>query len=208
MKKRKLKTNVYVDGFNLYYGALKGTPYKWLDLDKLFKNRYPHNDIEKIKYFTARVHARDDPGKRTRQAFYWRALRTFSHIEIIEGNFQTNKVRMSLVSPPPNTAEVWKTEEKGSDVNLAVHLLNDAHKEDYEVAIVVSNDSDLGEAIRIVTRELRLRVGIIFPGIRPSTTLRKYATFLGPITKSYLSRSLLPDTLEDASGEFHKPPTW
>ena len=206
--KKKLKTNVYVDGYNLYYGALRGTLYKWLDLDNLFKSRYPHNDIQKIKYFTARMHARNDPGKRTRQAFYWRALRTFNRIEIIEGSFQTNKVRMPLVTPPPNTVEVWKTEEKGSDVNLAVHLLNDAHNGDYEVAIVVSNDSDLGEAIRIVTRELCLRVGLYFPGIRPSTTLKKYATFVGQIKESSLSASLLPDTLADASGTFHKPTTW
>ena len=203
-----MKTNVYVDGFNLYYGALKGTPYKWLDLNKLFTVRYPDNDIQKIKYFTARIYGRDDPGKRTRQAFYWRALRTFSHIEIIEGNFQTNKARMPLVSPPPNTVEVWKTEEKGSDVNLAVHLLNDAYKKDYEVAIVVSNDSDFGEAIRIVTEELSLKVGLCFPGTRPSVILKKYATFVGQIRKSHLAKSLLPNQLHDAAGMFFKPPTW
>lgn len=206
--KKKIKTNIYVDGFNLYYGALKGTPYKWLDLNKLFTLRYPRNDIQKIKYFTARIHARHDPGKRTRQAFYWRALRTFSHIEIIEGNFQTHSVRMPLVTPPPNTVEVWKTEEKGSDVNLAVHLLNDAYKKDYEAAIVVSNDSDFGEAIRIVTRELRLSVGVYFPGIRPSTILKEYATFVGQIRNPHLAQSLLPDQLRDAHGNFFKPPTW
>ncbi len=206
--KKKIKTNVYVDGFNLYYGALKGTPYKWLDLNKLFTVRYPGNDIQTIKYFTARIHARHDPGKRTRQAFYWRALRTFPHIKIIEGNFQTHPARMPLVTPPPNTMEVWKTEEKGSDVNLAVHLLNDAYKKDYEAAIVVSNDSDFGEAIRIVIRELRLKVGLYFLGVRPSTILKECATFVGQVRESHLAKSLLPNTLSDAHGVFFKPPTW
>jgi 6-hydroxy-3-succinoylpyridine 3-monooxygenase len=34
-----LRTRVYVDGYNLYYGCLKGTPYKWLDLLKLFEQQ-------------------------------------------------------------------------------------------------------------------------------------------------------------------------
>ena len=51
-----MRTFVYVDGFNLYYGALKGTPWKWLDLPALFtKVLQPHHDILKVKYFTARV---------------------------------------------------------------------------------------------------------------------------------------------------------
>ena len=219
-----MKTNIYIDGFNLYYGALRGTRYKWLDLDALFRKMYSENTIHKIKYFTASVSSRpNDPGQSMRQQTYLRALRTFSHIEIIRGRFQTNKVRMPLVSPPPNgpnTAEVWKTEEKGSDVNLAVHLLNDAHNRDYEIALVVSNDSDLGEAIRIVTRDLNLKVGVVFPtgAINPFTgsrnrprkskTLQRYASFIGQIRPGVLSHSLLPNILEDAAGIFHKPPTW
>lgn len=49
-------TFVYVDGFNLYYRALKGTPWKWLDLVVLFERVLEqHHDIRAIKYFTARV---------------------------------------------------------------------------------------------------------------------------------------------------------
>lgn len=217
-----MKTNIYVDGFNLYYGVLKKTSksnqqrsYKWLDIDALIKNKYPQNNIQKIKYFTAHVNARpDDPRRPNRQQIYLRALRTFEHIEIILGHFLTNKVRMMLVNPPssgPSTAEVWKTEEKGSDVNLAVHLLNDAYKKEYEVAIVVSNDSDLAEAVRIVTQTLKLRVGILFPIAnhrQKSYTLKKYATFEGMITRQLLACSLLPETLKDASGTFSKPRTW
>ena len=56
-----MRTFVYVDGFNLFYGALKGTPFKWLDPVSLFeKVLQPRHDILKVKYFTARVvgHAR------------------------------------------------------------------------------------------------------------------------------------------------------
>lgn len=58
---------------------------------------------------------------------------------------------MSLenVNPPPPVCRVWKNEEKGSDVNLAIHLLNDAWNNRFDVAVVVSNDSDLAEAMRL-----------------------------------------------------------
>ncbi len=54
----RIRTIVYVDGFNLYYGAVKDTPYKWLDLGKMCKFLLPPNDIQRLKYFTARVTAR------------------------------------------------------------------------------------------------------------------------------------------------------
>lgn len=219
-----MKTNVYIDGLNLYYRAVRGTQYKWLDIDALVKKMCPQNIICKIKYFTSIVSSRpNDPRQSTRQQIYLRALRTFPNIEIIEGHFLTSKVRMPLVTPSlkgPNTAEVWRTEEKGSDVNLAVHLLNDAHNKDYEVAIVVSNDSDLGEAIRIVTQDINLKVGVVFPAgaidprtgtrykLRKSQTLLKYASFIRQIRPGVLSLSQLPNTLTDANGTFHKPPEW
>ncbi len=219
-----MKTNVYIDGLNLYYRAVRGTQYKWLDIDALIKKMCPQNTISKIKYFTSIVSSRpNDPGQSTRQQIYLRALRTFPNIEIIEGHFLTSKVRMPLVTPSlkgPNTAEVWRTEEKGSDVNLAVHLLNDAHNKDYEVAIVVSNDSDLGEAIRIVTQDINLKVGVVFPAgaidsrtgtrykLRKSQTLLKYASFIRQIRPGVLSLSQLPNTLTDANGTFHRPPEW
>ena len=116
---------------------------------------------------------------------------------------------MPLVCPPHNIVEVLRTEEKSSDVNLAVHLLNDAHNKDYEVAIVVSNDSDLAESIRIVTQDIKLRVGVVFPDeLRKSSILRKYATFIGVIKPRDLSNNQLPHSLNDENGTFHKPPEW
>jgi len=63
--------------------------------------------------------------------------------------------------------KVIKTEEKGSDVNLALHLLKDGYNKDYEVAVIISNDSDFAEAMRIVTQELKLSVGLVNPHKNP-----------------------------------------
>ena len=124
-----MKTVVYIDGFNLYYGAVKGTPYKWLNVSRLCQLLLPRNQIIQIKYFTALVKSRPyDPNQPKRQQLYLRALRTIPNLEIILGRFLTHERDMPLAgshSGKPRFARVIKTEEKGSDVNLAVHLLND-----------------------------------------------------------------------------------
>jgi len=72
-----MKTIVYVDGFNLYYGSLRGTPCKWLNLQRLGELLLPQNGIIAIKYFTAKVSARPhDPDQPIRQQTYLRALHT------------------------------------------------------------------------------------------------------------------------------------
>jgi hypothetical protein len=120
-----LRTNVYVDGFNLYYGCLKGTPYKWLDLDAMCRRLLPKHELSRIRYFTAIISARPlDPSGPVRQQAYLRALATMPHVSIHLGHFLTSHVRMPLAVPPargPRTVEVIKTEEKGSDVNLATY---------------------------------------------------------------------------------------
>ena len=142
-----IRTNIYIDGFNLYYRALRGTDYRWLDIGKLAHLLLPSSQINRIRYFTARVTSRpSDPTQAQRQQTYLRALRTVPDLTIHYGHFLSNKKRRPLARPPqtgPQVVEVLDTEEKGSDVNLASHLLMDGFEEDYELAVVISNDSDL-----------------------------------------------------------------
>jgi hypothetical protein len=103
---------------------------------------------------------------------------------------------------------VIKTEEKGSDVNLASLLLVDGFRERYEVAIVISNDSDLVLPIQVVRDELKLPVGVINPRGRPSWELRNVSTFFKQIRPGLLEASQFPDTLSDANGKISKPEAW
>lgn len=127
-----MRTNVYVDGLNLYYGSLRGTPHKWLNLLRLCQLLLPNQQIQTIKYFTAQVVTRpDNPRQALRQQIYLRALRTLPQVEIVFGHFLTSEIFMPMAGHPPNKAQyvkVIKTEEKGSDVNLATHLLWDGFK--------------------------------------------------------------------------------
>jgi hypothetical protein len=104
--------------------------------------------------------------------------------------------------------DVVKTEEKGSDVNIASHLLLDAFKGEFEVAVVVSNDSDLLTPIRMVRREFRKPVGILNPQRNPSMVLVREVDFFKKIRPGALKASQLPRTLTDSVGQFHKPATW
>jgi uncharacterized LabA/DUF88 family protein len=160
-------TNVYVDGFNLYYGCLKGTPYRWLDLHALCRRLLPRDTIHRIRYFSALVSARsDNPHQNQRQQAYLRALRTIPCLSVHLGNFRTHPVSMLLARPQPGgptMVEVVKTEEKGSDVNIATHLLLDGCRRDCGTAVVISNDSDLKDPIELAQSELGLRVGVVNP---------------------------------------------
>lgn len=208
-----MRTIVYVDGFNLYYGAVKGTPYKWLDLkavcQKLLES---HNRIVAIKYFTARVSGVADHGKPQRQEIYLRALeRHIPELKIHYGHFLSHVVKALLANPragKPRTVEILKTEEKGSDVNIAVHLLNDAWLDVYDCAVVVSNDSDLAESLRLVKQHHRKVIGLIFPRYKghPSRELMKHADFIKKIRPGVLASSQLPSPIPGTG--FHKPVGW
>lgn len=207
-----MRTIVYIDGFNLYFGALRATKYRWLNVANLCKIMLPKNEVLEIKYFTALVKPRPhDEQQPVRQQAYLRALKTIKNLSIIYGHFLSHKVMMPRAETTGKKLEyvkVIKTEEKGSDVNIATHLLNDAYHNKYDIAAIVSNDSDLTEPIRIVIRELKKGVGIINPHKHPSRTLLEHATFFKTIRPSALIKSQFPTTLLDEHGEFHKPESW
>jgi len=204
-----MKINIYIDGFNLYYGSLKGTPYNWLDLRKMCKQIFPKDKINQIKYFIARVAARPhDPNQPIRQETYFRALRTIDNLEIIEGRFLTKPVEMPSQSNPRKMLKVIKTEEKGSDVNLGVHMLRDGYNREYELAVMITNDSDLLEPMRIVQEELKLPVGIVNPQKRVSFHLKQGAHFIKHIRPNILKTCQFPSRLKDDVGSFYKPKSW
>jgi hypothetical protein len=169
----------------------------------------PHDQINRIKYFTALVDARpNDPDKPLRQELYWRALRTIPNLSIILGSFLTHEVMLPLSPAGTGYAKVLRTEEKGSDVNLAAHLLIDGFRDDYELAVIVSNDSDLLLPIRFVVEELRKPVGLLNPRKHPSVVLQQHVTFIKHIRAGVLAKSLFLPTLTDSHGVFSKPASW
>lgn len=223
-----MTTNVYIDGFNFYYCAVKGTRYKWLDLFALSRRLFPAKTIHRVKYFSAIVQAfPHDPDSPNRQAVYWRALKTLPQVEIIPGNFSVWPrwmPRYPLVYPdpskPPDMVHVLKAEEKGSDVNLAAYLIYDNCREDADESVVISNDADLVKAIEIVTSELRRPVIVVNPN--RTKMVHKYPHHCAmhrelqrvstqqifSINKKVLVDSQFPSAMSDPGGTFTKPSKW
>jgi hypothetical protein len=215
-----LRTYAYIDGFNFYYGAVKNTPYKWLDfkalLDRILLPRY---DIEVIKYFTAFVSSPPhDPNQADRQSVYVKALRAhIPELKVILGKF-TSHPRWTPFAEQQSSqlranshlfANVIKPEEKGSDVNIAVHLVNDAWHGRFDAAVVVSNDSDLGEALRIVRVERQKEVILLTPPKfhdKRSKVLKKSASRCMSIRITELGSSQLPNPIPGT--QYYKPASW
>jgi len=211
-----MTTYVYIDGFNFYYGAVKDTPYKWLDFRCLFHRLLqPHHKILSIKYFTALVSGKLDPDQPVRQKTYLRALQKhIPEISVYYGQFNSHNKSLPLahqiIDASAKTlryATVIKTEEKGSDVNLAVQLLNDAWLDRFDCAVVVSNDGDLRESLRIAKEDLHKKIGLVTPWrYVPLNTLRKYCIFVKPAREGLLASCQLPDPIPGTS--IHKPKVW
>ncbi|MBB4123135.1 NYN domain-containing protein [Martelella radicis] len=171
----------YVDGFNLYNSRLKKLrQFRWLDIFALGKALASEGHVlSHVNFYTAYVSGKIDPLAVGKQQAYLAALKTNPDINIHAGNFSINNKWVKLLHPPDARPQGYQwhepypefvmasiPQEKGSDVKLAAHLVRDGYRGDYDVAYVLTNDTDLIEPIRIVTQELGLEV-VLVPRILP-----------------------------------------
>ena len=202
-------TNVYVDGLNLYHRAVKGTDFKWLDVRLMVESIFPDDDIGDIHYFSARVEGpRHDPRAPQRQDTYLRALRTLDRFHIHLGTIRYRRIKRALVGSAggqPQLVRVRHPEEKKSDVNLATRLIVDACHQNYEQAILVTNDSDFAGALKAVRDEFNLMAVVLNPDSSRTTPvdLRNAATYVRRIRKDHLESAQLPASIEDAQGKIN-----
>jgi hypothetical protein len=204
------RVTIYIDGFNLYYALLKPSPaVRWLDLAALGAALRPADTVT-VRYFTAKVLSVPDPGSGMRQRLYLKALETLPNVTVHFGHFKAHQVRMALVAPQingPRTAHVWKTEEKGSDVNIATRLLLDGIDGLFEEAVVISGDSDLVEPVR----EANQRYGPVH--VRNPrdvhSDLAVAAASYGRLDPTLLPRCQFPETVRLATGRtVTRPVLW
>ena len=209
--KCEMRTSVYVDGFNLYYGALRGTPYKWLDLMGLFQDILgPVHSVQKVKYFTARVLKQKDLLGSARQDLYLNALEKHCpDVVPILGYFSERTKRLPLADSEDGQemVRVLAVEEKGTDVNIAVHMLHDAWLDEYDCAVVVSNDGDLAEALRLARSDCKKTIGLIRPrNGQKSGKLSNHADFFRYVTIGSLKKNQLPSPIPGT--RIFKPKEW
>ena len=204
--------------------------FRWLNLSALgFALSEPRPTTLRVQYYTARVSSKVDRDAPARQQLYLSALMTQPDIDIHFGNFLFSEKMAYLCQPPvsspaayqwnlpaPRLVKVGKIEEKGSDVNLASHLVRDALLDRFDQALVLSDDTDLVEPIRIVTGEVGKPVGIVAPRRQrgagrpiPSPSLQKVSTFTVHIDDWQLAACQFPNPVVRADGKtIERPSTW
>lgn len=171
----------------------------------------PNDQIVRIRYFTADVSPRaGDEEAPIRQSTYFRALRSIPELKIHKGKMLSKVIRRPLVGEENTTVSVHSTEEKGSDVNLASHMLMDAFCETFDVALVLSQDTDLLEPMRMVTEELgkTLILGW-FEETSPGKQHRRLASRVVHISDGMLQRAQFPNPVVSKGGEkIFRPDSW
>jgi 6-hydroxy-3-succinoylpyridine 3-monooxygenase len=230
-----LRTRVYIDGYNLYYGCLKRSPYKWLDLQALFNHLlssvlYEENGASArfelaplaIKYFTAPIlkhFARADDSVAC-QARYHNALRRHlgGTIQIIEGYYDAWPARAHFYEEgkyarDSAVAEIWKLEEKQSDVALAVHAYSDALRREVNHVVLVTNDTDVVPALEMIREHTQAIIGLVTPTRdntrQPNHELEQTSHWMrSQILESELAASQLPPVIRDGNRIIHKPLSW
>jgi uncharacterized LabA/DUF88 family protein len=199
------RLNVYVDGFNLYFGMVESgfTNCKWLDIQLLAQNlKNTSQALNEVKYFTSRIS--NNIEKQKRQDIYIEALRT-TPVSITFGQFRNQPMKCS------QCANFWyDSKEKMTDVNIATSLMIDAFTDKFDVAFLVSGDSDLVPPIKAI-RELfpEKEVWVVLPPSRESNALKKVANGSFVLGRKKLEISQLKEEIQSNYGVLLKrPSTW
>jgi uncharacterized LabA/DUF88 family protein len=212
-----IRTHVYIDGYNLYYGRLRGTPYKWLDVVALMKNivKVQHGsfDVQAVHYFSApakeafATHRKDSV---VAQQTYHRALiarHSEPMFKMTLGNHSFDR---------RDRVRVWSLEEKQTDVNLALAMYRACAKSLCEQVVVCSNDSDVEPVLAAIREDFpEVAIGLITPASpndehrRFSKSLAKHAHWVRRhISDDELQASQLPHNVPTKKKPASKPDHW
>lgn len=199
------KVITYIDGYNLYYG-LRAQGWKrfyWQNLQKL-SEQFLRKDqaLIETKYFTTIVKFPND--KRLRQQIFLEALQTFPDLRIFYGHFLSDDITCRKCGHTYTTHH-----EKMTDVNISVELMTDAFQDRFDVAFLLSADSDLIHPVRTVQQLFpKKKVVSIFPPGRHSTALQKVSKGTLRIGHVELSKSLFPDQVSKGGITLQRPKEW
>lgn len=199
---------VYVDGFNLYFGVRDSgwRKYYWLDLPALAGSLLkPDQQLVVTHYFTTRIrdNGHNQPDRQRQNTYIDALIEKGVHIQYGHYLEKQRKCRKCAVT--------WQDyEEKMTDVNVAIQLLTDAFDDSFDVALVISGDSDLTTPIRRVRERFpNKRVIVAFPPNRHSSELKRCANGFLTIGEDKLRNSQLPDQVPTARGHvLHRPTHW
>ena len=199
------KVIAFIDGFNLYHSLAQNPQtkkYRWLDLKKLCQHFIKQSEsLKRVYYFTAL--AKWDEGKVRRHKQYIKALET-TNAKVIYGNFKrvTKKCRTCY--------QKYQTfEEKQTDVNIGLYLLQKAFQNEFDKFFLLTGDSDLTPVVKMIRGRFSNKEShIIIPINGRAWDLKQIADYSSKIKQKHLEASLFPDTIDLQHGTIVKPKEW
>lgn len=204
-EQEKFKVNVYIDGFNFYYGlkAKQWRKYYWLDIVAFYELFMKENQIlNKVYYCTAKPTNLD---KKSRQNAFFKANSLNPKFQLIYGKFLEKELNFG-------GNKYITFEEKQTDVNIAVNLLRGVFLSQCDSYIIVSGDSDLAPAIKLA-REIdpTHKIFVHFPPERNSITLERCCDAIIHLHRyeARFNKCLLSDVISLPNGnEITRPIHW
>jgi hypothetical protein len=206
----KTRSIIYIDGFNWYFAIFRHFPeWKWLNIQSFFEEIRPDDEVVTVKYFTALVEPKLLVSeKRSRQNLYLNALRKLPKVRVILGVYQDRSVRCLAACHQ----EYEVPEEKKTDVNIAVHMIDDVIKGSVDRIVIVSGDSDIEPAAAWVCNNYpKIKLNVYIPVLEEEKKKRRndYYERLGATVKflplHLFDNHQLPNP---AVGGFERPMSW
>ena len=227
---------VYLDGYNFYYGCLRDSEYKWLDIVQLFRDilriRDPEISLVKVKYFTSPAlarYARHGADSEKAQTCYHNALKqryNKNKFEIILGKHDLEAVELPKAIKGNNKIDrnvkerVWKPVEKKTDIQIAISMYADATQNQCDIIVLCTNDSDMEPVFqRILTDYPTIEIGFVAAarsstngtpaGRQANKSLKKLAHWTRQyIQDAELTAAQMPTTINTGRGTVSKPLYW
>jgi len=210
----------YIDGYNLYYGLLKGSCNKWLDPVAFVRSfMRPDQELVGVRYFTAPIKTHPhNLAAIDRQKIYLHALSTIPQVQVIQGFYSKNKTLAPAIENRCRGCEVSKggyipvikLEEKRSDVNFAISVLMDAFNDNAESFFLFTGDSDQLGTVETVRKRLCKRVCVFNPHAGISIALKTASSYYQNIPRDLPGKCQLPDAIPVGThGNFiRRPDAW
>ncbi|GHW17169.1 6-hydroxy-3-succinoylpyridine 3-monooxygenase HspA [Vibrio cholerae] len=229
-----MKTIIYIDHFNFYFGLLKTTNFKWLDYKKLFCDvLLPENhkscELVQIRFFSSQIKSSFHPKGQVaseNQSRYFRALSAHlkDDLDVQYGRYSTSPAMVyqySDQSPKKpisfDKIKVWKIEEKLTDVALSIAAYRDVSKGLCSQVVFCTNDSDISPALKAISEDFpNVTIGLVLPiksegseGRRFSESLSQYSHWcIKGISREQLNKSQLPHRVKTDKKPIDKPEGW
>jgi len=228
-----IATAVYVDGYNLYYGRIRNTHFKWIDVVRLFeillRDQDPTSELVHVHYFTAMALGRFTSHGGASVAAQESYLRAHEHLypdrffKTLGRHSMERKGSLLPVFNPDGPYDrtkrtrVWKIEEKQTDVNIALAMYRDALSGQYGQLVICSNDSDVEPVLKAIREDFpNIRLGVVTPRHPPdrdgakgrsvSSALDEQADWTrAHLLDVELGRALLPTRIHTGRKPIRKP---